>query len=228
MSGCGLETAAFTGTYLGHSKLLKLNGNGNAHGTGCTPDGSAVDRTFSFRPPRVVFQGVSFVHNPCALEIPSAFAQDACLMSFPPIRVCVPWIVIVFALVVAGCGEGDPGNAVPGNGFKAAQASGCGTLPKTQGLSQPCCPDYKLDACGATLFCAAFDGRKTFSCYPENSRGLQQACFENRHCASNICSTTTKTCLAGLHQYCNAAEDCAPDDKKIVYCSYNTCGSYSR
>jgi hypothetical protein len=69
--------------------------------------------------------------------------------------------------------------------------------PASQGLSQACCLQRGIDACGAMLFCAAFDGRATATCYSEYSRADGEECFENRHCKSKFCNLDTRKCSAG-------------------------------
>lgn len=57
----------------------------------------------------------------------------------------------------------------------------------SQGLSEECDADLGVDACGAGLFCAAFDGRTVTTCYAERSRMEDQECGENFHCVTNYC-----------------------------------------
>jgi hypothetical protein len=73
--------------------------------------------------------------------------------------------------------------------------STCGQ-PRSQGLSQPCCILHGVDACGAMLFCAAFDGRSTATCYQEYSRMDGQACNADHNCKSGKC--TAGICGMGM------------------------------
>ena len=99
-----------------------------------------------------------------------------------------PWtttFVAVATILCAACGTGsgtggsleggagDSGrsgfeNGVDGGGGLDAQECSS-TTPAAQGLSQPCCLSWGADACGAGLFCGAFDGRTVTTCYPERS-----------------------------------------------------------
>lgn len=97
-----------------------------------------------------------------------------------------------------------------------SDASAPSMLPPSQGLSQPCEPSYGLDACGAALFCAAFDGRTIPTCYPEGVRRSGEACGEDRHCATQSCHAELRRCRAGSYQSCELALGCAESDE---YCS---------
>ena len=59
--------------------------------------------------------------------------------------------------------------------------------PASQSLSEPCCAERGADACGAGLFCAAFDGRTQTTCYPERSRLDGETCTANAQCVGNTC-----------------------------------------
>lgn len=64
------------------------------------------------------------------------------------------------------------------------------TYPVSQPMSAPCCPDRGADACGAGLFCAAFDGRTQSTCYPERSRPNGHTCTADVQCVSNTCDAS--------------------------------------
>lgn len=63
---------------------------------------------------------------------------------------------------------------------------GCTEEPLA-GASQACCIEHGADACGADLFCAAFDGRTIPTCYLTRSQDGGEECNENSHCISNSC-----------------------------------------
>jgi hypothetical protein len=63
-------------------------------------------------------------------------------------------------------------------------------FPASQAASAPCCPDWGVDACGASLFCAALDGRTQPTCYPEHSRLPNQSCTADVQCISFSCATS--------------------------------------
>jgi hypothetical protein len=93
-------------------------------------------------------------------------------------------------------------------------------FPASQTLSEPCCPDWGIDACGAGLFCAAFDGRKQETCYPEFSRRDGDTCTEDRQCGSNSCNTEAGNCRASPYARCDAALGCAPHpDGRTFFCN---------
>ena len=99
-----------------------------------------------------------------------------------------------------GCGSGEGGGSNAGvagmSGEAGTGGAGHGQCPHgvSQPLSAPCCLELGIDACGAGLFCAAFDGREQATCYPEYSRGAGQECAEDRHCLSQRCNSETAQC----------------------------------
>ncbi len=107
----------------------------------------------------------------------------------------------LLTMLVVGCGtgtttggnlfEGGAGDGGLDESDAASDASSCAvSIPATQNLSQPCCPAWGADACGAGLFCAAFDGRTQFTCYPEHSRADGETCTENIQCVTKVCGPT--------------------------------------
>src|SRR5262245_16402672 len=97
----------------------------------------------------------------------------------------------------------------PDGGAATPQSTGepC-DLPRTQGPSQPCCTKYGIDACGASLFCAALDGRATATCYLEHSRLDSEECGEDRQCASRSCNPAQRKCRALPMTKCSAEVGC--------------------
>jgi hypothetical protein len=89
------------------------------------------------------------------------------------------------ANVVSDGGTGDGGAEA---GLLAPDTSCRASYPVSQPLSAPCCPDRGADACGAGLFCAAFDGRTQPTCYPEHSR------FDAQSCTADVQCLTTSAC----------------------------------
>lgn len=87
-----------------------------------------------------------------------------------------------------------------------AKSADCSDLPKSQGPSDPCCPDYGVDACGANLFCAAFEGRKTPTCYVEGQQLGGEECTDDVQCASKSCNTKVGKC-AGV----TVGDSCDPE-----------------
>ncbi len=98
----------------------------------------------------------------------------------------------------AGDAEDDDGETKPG---------------PSQGASEPCDPELGADACGANLFCAAFDGRKVHTCYPVGSRLPGEECDDDDNCSSNSC--TDDVCsLKAAGEACASAAEC-----QSGYCS---------
>lgn len=84
-----------------------------------------------------------------------------------------------------------------------------GQIPVGQTLSEACCPGHGRDACGALLFCGAFDGRDEYTCYPERSRPDLTDCEEDFACVSGECSLESGLCRSSLGSICTAETGCA-------------------
>lgn len=84
--------------------------------------------------------------------------------------------------------------------------------PASQPLSSPCCPEHGIDACGAQLFCAAFDGRTVPTCFAERSRLAGESCTEDRQCLTGSCNQAAGACRAGNLQGCTPEVGCAPSE----------------
>jgi hypothetical protein len=108
--------------------------------------------------------------------------------------------IAIAALCAAACGVPDDTRPRP-----------CKELfPASQTLSEPCCEEWGVDACGAGLFCAAFDGRKQATCYAENSRRDGEACGADLHCASRSCNVEKAACRSSNYARCDVTIGCAP------------------
>ena len=83
-------------------------------------------------------------------------------------------------------------------------------FPTTQSLSSPCCPQHGIDACGANLFCAAFDGRAQATCYAERSRPDQSECTGDVQCTSGSCNGAVSRCRSVGLSTCRTDIGCAP------------------
>lgn len=95
------------------------------------------------------------------------------------------------------------------NGSDGGAGGGKCDLPLSQPISAPCCEEQGVDACGANLFCAAFDGRSQATCYPERSRRDGESCGENRHCTSGECNIELAACKATPTSECTTELGCA-------------------
>ncbi|MGE0323840.1 MAG: hypothetical protein AB7K71_09530 [Polyangiaceae bacterium] len=116
--------------------------------------------------------------------------------------------------VVSGCSSGGNGGGSP--------AETC-DLPASQTISQPCCASLGVDACGAGLFCAAFDGRQQATCYAERSRADQTECSADVQCLSGSCNTTAAACRSLQGTACSSDVGCAPAvDNSRFACSPGT------
>jgi hypothetical protein len=90
----------------------------------------------------------------------------------------------------AGTGDGGKAATVVDDPGPTAPTSGSCTHPASQALSQACCTERGADACGAGLFCAAFDGRTQATCYAEGSRADGQTCTADIQCSGNSCNAS--------------------------------------
>lgn len=111
----------------------------------------------------------------------------------------------ILAIVLFACGG--PGDGDGGEGGSGGSAGAC---EPGQGLSQTCCLTNGVDACGAGLFCAAFDGQEAATCHAEGSRRDKTSCLEDRHCASGSCNVEAGLCRSGRRSACDPTIGCAP------------------
>jgi hypothetical protein len=131
---------------------------------------------------------------------------------------------VVLPLGMLGCGASNDGGEAGGHPSQdGGQASGGATsqpceYSMSQGLSQPCCLEYGIDACGAYLFCAAFDGRIQPTCYAEHSRLDQQACTADVQCASSSCNVEQDKCRSLPRTSCSVDVGCASFDGDDYFC----------
>lgn len=79
--------------------------------------------------------------------------------------------------------------------------------------SEPCNPEHEIDACGAGLFCAAFEGREIPTCYRLRSRQSGESCRKDNHCITDNCNKNK----CGLAP---SGAPCASD----AQCSSGSCG----
>lgn len=126
---------------------------------------------------------------------------------------------MIAALTAPACGS--PG----GEGGTGSES--CQSIPKTQGASEACCPAWGVDACGASLFCAAFDGRTQATCYPLRSRADRAECTADEQCASASCNAEAGGCRSTPFTACDEGFGCAPDPQGGQYaCQGATCQPY--
>jgi len=92
---------------------------------------------------------------------------------------------------LADAGADNREGGAAGDGGSVVQD--CSGVASSQTVSQPCCLASGIDACGANLFCAAFDGRKQPTCYLERSRLDMTECSEDRQCMSGACSVEARS-----------------------------------
>jgi hypothetical protein len=127
---------------------------------------------------------------------------------------------MAWVVALAACSSGGV-DQIDGGGPSAVSCQG---LPKTQTLSEPCCPGYGVDACGASLFCAAFDGRTQATCYAERSRPDMTGCTADIQCVSGSCNAAVQECRSLIGMPCNTQIGCAPSPNASKYvCAKGTC-----
>lgn len=139
---------------------------------------------------------------------------------------------LVAALVGLGActAGGGAADTVPGDAGAAAKsdagaavAQDCSGLPSSQAVSQPCCLALGIDACGANLFCAAFDGRTQPTCYLERSRLALEECTEDRQCVSGACNDDLGQCKSMPGASCDAKVGCATVEGTRAVCVEERC-----
>lgn len=113
----------------------------------------------------------------------------------------------------------DGGAGPQADGAPPLQTVDCADLGMSQTLSSPCCPSFGPDACGAQLFCAAFDGRTVPTCYSEYSRQDQTECAADSHCTSKSCHSLLRKCRSMPGAACSGTIGCAAFQGDIYACS---------
>lgn len=121
------------------------------------------------------------------------------------------------------CSSGTTTSVSPDGGTVGvvADAESCKSAhPASQAPSQPCCTEWGADACGAGLFCAAFDGRTQATCYPDRSRLGGASCSADTQCLSNACDAT-QVCKGVPGGKCDPSIGCgtALDSEARYYCA---------
>ncbi len=111
----------------------------------------------------------------------------------------------------------DTGDAVVDTSAPPDGSSESCSYPPSQTASQPCCLELGVDACGANLFCAAYDGRTQATCYLEHSRADMTECDEDRQCASSSCNTSLRKCRSLPLSLCETEVGCALDPQGNRY-----------
>lgn len=98
-------------------------------------------------------------------------------------------------------------------------------LDPVAGLSQRCCLDYGIDACGPGLFCAAYDGREFAACYANHSRTDGASCTADNECQSYRCNRETGRCKASPNTTCTPTDGCGPGPETAAnyVCAAGTC-----
>ncbi len=159
------------------------------------------------------------------------------MRSFPrrsSLRSAVVFVAAAVSLVgcSAGSGTGSFGDGGSEGGVPrtlgdggAAIAQDCMGIPASQTVSQPCCLASGIDACGASLFCAAFDGRKQPTCYLERSRLDMTECTEDRQCTSGECNLTARECRSVMGAACTEAVGCAATGGRSSVCVDAACAA---
>ncbi len=132
-------------------------------------------------------------------------------MPFPRMTSFLAFSILLFS---AGCSD-EAGRETDSDGGGGAQS--CGAIGKSRGVSQACCLSYGVDACGAGLFCAAFDGRTQPTCYLERSRPDMASCNGERQCVSGTCNATAGKCKSTPLMTCDPAIGCSSDPAGTRY-----------
>ncbi len=147
-----------------------------------------------------------------------------------------------FAFLIMGCSGGAGGGALDGGssgsagtgafgGFGGGSGGGSGDAavtqgcdqPKSQSASAPCCLEYGLDACGAGLFSAAFDGRLQPTCYVDGSRLDRTEGNEDGQCVSGSCNLQTLECRSRPGTECESTTGCAAVGTQGYVCASDKC-----
>lgn len=139
---------------------------------------------------------------------------------FPRVIACL--LLAAAGVVWHGCGPDRRSVSDAGADGGWEDPAHC-TVPAIQGASEPCCLAYGIDACGAGLFCAAFDGRTEPTCYVERSQMDGSECTEDRQCASGSCNGEARACRSIPTTSCEPTIGCAPLDGATYVCVDGRC-----
>lgn len=153
------------------------------------------------------FPGMGSVGNWAA----AAARLLSCAMAFSSTRSAalgLGWMLLSAGIL--GC-QNEPERLEDGGTAQDAGTQCRAQIPKSQTLSQSCCPEWGADACGAMLFCAAFDGRTQPTCYAERSRADQATCTDDPQCQSGSCNPTVGKCRSLGLTTCSPTVGCAAD-----------------
>lgn len=116
-----------------------------------------------------------------------------------------------------------PAGQTDGGARTPAIMQDCSGLAKSQTVSQPCCLADGVDACGAMLFCAAFDGRTQPTCYLERTRLDGTECSADAQCTSGSCNLADKKCRSMPSAACTIQTGCAAYAGKKYICAADKC-----
>lgn len=143
----------------------------------------------------------------------------------------------VFGVMACSSGSGGQGpfadggagtGAAEGGTTSSADTSCKSSYPASQSLSAPCCTERGPDACGAGLFCAAFDGRTQATCYPDHARLGGESCTADVQCLGNACDASG-VCKGAPGGKCSVALGCGKslDSDLQFYCDVTASGGPS-
>lgn len=118
-------------------------------------------------------------------------------------------LALCLSLLTPACVASTPGATATGTATTSPAADPCGAKIKSRGPSLACCASFGIDACGAGLFCAAFDGRTQATCYALRSRADSAECSADEQCQSGGCHPEAHKCRATYGSACSQDLSCA-------------------
>lgn len=129
-------------------------------------------------------------------------------------------ILTALSVTLFACGGGGQSDGAGGSDAATSMstASGANCQP-SRGPSEECCIELGVDACGAGLFCAAFDGRTVTTCYVDRIRMDGEECDADTNCASLSCHPTLLRCRAMPTAPCDTALGCSDAIDGTYACS---------
>lgn len=124
--------------------------------------------------------------------------------------------LLTAAFVLGGCSGDGSTNTATNTATNAATntttntpAADCTNLGTVRGPSEPCCPTFGLDACGASLVCAALEGRTVPTCTLEGTQNSLEECTVDALCISGDCAEAVGLCASLVGESCQADVGCA-------------------
>lgn len=127
------------------------------------------------------------------------------------------WVTLISG---SACDDAEDSNS---DGGYDSKTTSCAGIAPSQPLSAACCMGHGVDACGAGLFCEAFDGRTQATCYAEHTRVDMSECSADIQCMSGSCNLNANACRSLPTQSCTSDIGCTSVTDTRYICAGDRC-----